>query len=69
VGQPSSAASLLLVEVSTLETKFIGGGGGSRTRVRNCRWHPDYMLSRFLLPALPGNVRRRGSEPARNPSG
>jgi len=31
----------------------IGGGGGSRTRVRRCYWSRDYMLSR--VPRAPAD--------------
>src|SRR6266852_4455774 len=31
---------------------FIGGGGGSRTRVRKCYWSRDYMLIRVHAPGV-----------------
>ena len=33
-------------------TRDIGGGDGSRTRVRKCYWSRDYMLSPIPAPSL-----------------
>jgi hypothetical protein len=46
----------------------IGGGGGSRTRVRKCCCQETTCLVTFLLPELPGNLRDTGSERTRNRS-
>src|SRR5437016_14606295 len=32
--------------------RLIGGGGGSRTRVRKCYWSRDYMLIRVHAPGI-----------------
>ena len=32
--------------------RVIGGGGGSRTRVRKCYWSRDYMRSRVHAPGI-----------------
>jgi len=54
---------------------FIGGGGGSRTRVRKCYWSRDYMLIRVHAPGVcrhcwrfPRDVRGPRSERTRNAS-
>ena len=31
---------------------MVGGGGGSRTRVRKCYWSRDYMLSPVPAPGI-----------------
>src|SRR5690348_5669567 len=38
--------------LSAVLERWIGGGGGSRTRVRKCYWSRDYMLIHVHAPGI-----------------
>ena len=45
-------SGLVVAEVRRLTSEVIGGGGGSRTRVRKCYWSRDYMLIHVHAPGI-----------------